>query len=70
MIDRQDANYINLLWTKFLATTMSKSLLPSDRSTSASDQKWFPLHFFHCDNSTTPLPLVALQYQEVEIQGH
>jgi hypothetical protein len=68
MIDRQDANYINLLWSKFLATTMSKSFSPQSAFGSAVGQKWFPLHFFHCDNSTTPLPLVALQYQEVEIR--
>jgi hypothetical protein len=29
---------------------------------------YYPLHFFHCDNTTTPLPLVALQYAEVEIR--
>ena len=68
MIDRQDANYINMLWTKFLSTTMSKSFQPIGTKASADGQKWFPLHFFHCDNSTTPLPLVALQYQEVEIR--
>lgn len=67
MIDRQDAFYIDALWPKFLSTTSSKSTRPSLMNSSAG-QAWFPLHFFHCDNSTTPLPLVALQYQEVEIR--
>ena len=69
MIDRQDAFYIDGLWTKFLATTPSKSTRPSLMTPSpGTTQGWFPLHFFNCDNSTTPLPLVALQYAEVEIR--
>ena len=67
MIDRQDAFYIDALWSKFLSTSSSKSTRPSLMN-AAAGQAWFPLHFFHCDNSTTPLPLVALQYQEVEIR--
>ena len=65
-VDQQDAFFINNLWTKFLATSASKSAKPSAGTGAAGC--FFPLHFFSCDNNTTPIPLVALQYQEVEIR--
>jgi hypothetical protein len=64
-IDRQDAFFIDQLWPKFLATTPSKCLEPS--SLAAADQ-FLPLHFFSCDNVTTPIPMVALQYHKVELR--
>ena len=71
-VDQQDAFFINSLWTKFLATSASKSAKPSDAGLAAGagagKASVFPLHFFSCDNNTTPIPLVALQYQEVEIR--
>ena len=60
-IERQDAFFINYLWPAFLAPTSSKNVVPSDK-------KFFPLHFFHCDTQTTPLPLVATQYHNAEIR--
>ena len=62
-VDRQDGFFINSLWPKFLATTPSKCVEPSTLS-----PVFFPLHFFSCDNITTPIPLVALQYHGVEIK--
>lgn len=62
-IDRQDAFFMNYLWPKFFATASSKNQRPS-----AGSANFFPLHFFHCDTQTTPLPLVAMQYQEAEIR--
>ena len=61
-IDRQDAFYSSSLWSRFLAPCASKNAVPS-----ATD-KFFPLHFFHCDNLTTPLPLVGLQNAPIEIR--
>jgi len=61
-IDRQDAFYSNSLWSRFLATSASKNGVPSDTD------EIFPLHFFHCDNLTTPLPLVGLQNAPLEIR--
>lgn len=61
-IDRQDAFYTNSLWSRFMAPCASKNLEP------ATQNKFFPLHFFHCDNLTTPLPLVGLQNTPVEIR--
>lgn len=63
-VDRQDAFFIDQLWPKFLSTSSTKNRFPSDFT---GDQTFFPLHFFNCDESTTPLPLVALQYHECEL---
>jgi len=60
-IDRQDAWYSANLWPKFMTTTSSKALYPGTKQV-------FPLHFFHCDSQTTPLPLVAMQYHNPEIR--
>ena len=61
-IDRQDAFYSNSLWSRFMAPCASKNQEP------ATQDKFFPLHFFHCDNLTTPLPLVGLQNTPVEFR--
>lgn len=62
-IDRNDAFYLDSLWSKFLATSSTKHVSPTDLNAG-----FFPLHFFNCDNYTTPIPLVALQYHKVEIR--
>lgn len=59
-IDRQDAFY-GYLWKDSLAPSYSKLAL------SVTDTVQ-PLHFFHCDSQTTPLPLVAMQYHNTEIR--
>lgn len=64
MVDRQDANFMVNHWTKFLADSGAKCC--AFDSSSPGDNNWLPLHFFFCDG--TPLPLVALQYHEVEIR--
>ncbi len=72
LIDRQDATFMALHWQKFLADSGAKAM-PMDVNESDSiirdsifSSKILPLHFFFCDG--TPLPLVALQYHEVEIK--
>lgn len=64
-IDTQDAFFTDSLWSKFLATTPAKKFLPS--TATGTSTCFLPLHFFHCDENTTPLPLVALQYHECEL---
>ena len=73
MIDRQDAFYMVQLWQKFLLDSSAKGFatIPTsdDTTTTLSTflaSKWLPLHFFFCDSYG--LPLVALQYNEVEIR--
>jgi hypothetical protein len=61
MVDRQDSTFTNQIYTQFLADTDSKA------SHSPTNRKWTPLQFFFCADCCS-LPLVALQYQEVEIR--
>jgi hypothetical protein len=73
MIDRQDAFYMVQLWQKFLLDSSAKGFatIPTSDDTATTlttfiTAKWLPLHFFFCDSYG--LPLVALQYNEVEIR--
>jgi hypothetical protein len=72
MVDRQDAFFMVQLWQKFLVDSGAKSMAlvnDDDDSTSGAQilgAKWMPLHFLFCDSYY--LPLVALQYNEVEIR--
>ena len=69
MIDRQDGFYMSQLWQKFLIDSSAKgdaSAADYGAKTAYTNGKWLPLHFFFCDSCY--LPLVALQYHEVEIR--
>lgn len=76
MVDRQDAFFMVQLWNKFLLDSGAKagSLftqgVPTANArqdlTRAAGNTWLPLHFSFCDGY--PLPLVALQYHEVELK--
>ena len=59
LIDTQYPDYSLIQWTGLEANSYSKAQ-PS--------QKFYPLHFFFSDNWTNALPLVALQYHDVEIR--
>lgn len=75
MVDRQDAFFAVQLWNKFLLDQSSKgfasvtSAVASNdvgRSAGVNSSNWLPLHFSFCDGY--PLPLLALQYHEVELK--
>ena len=66
-IDRQDGFFSNYIWPRCMASGSSKNGRPSDPQ-DFPDTSVFPLHFFHCDSQTTPLPLVAMQYHNAEIR--
>ena len=74
LIDRQDAVFMVQYWQKFLNDSSAKgySLLGGSQDNSQTPMvnvlsaQWLPLHFFFCD--ACYLPLVALQYHEVEIR--
>jgi hypothetical protein len=78
LIDRQDGFYMNQLWQKFLIDSSGKNFsytthydavqpFIETEYQSIVTNRWVPLHFFFCD-SMCHLPLVALQYHEVEIR--
>ena len=71
LVDRQDGFYMTQLWQKFLLDSSAKGFAGMGGNfttplTSALSSTWLPLHFFFCDSCY--LPLVALQYHEVEIR--
>jgi len=70
-VDIQDALFQSLVWPNAgYANSEPKAMKAStwNSHTSTSDDNWFPLHFFFCDVFKNALPLVALQYHEVEIR--
>jgi hypothetical protein len=74
LVDRQDAIFMVQFWQKFLNDSSAKgySLLGTSQDSSTTPMQnilasqWLPLHFFFCDMCY--LPLVALQYHEVEVR--
>lgn len=74
LIDRQDSTYMVQVWNKFMVDSGAKASAAYDTTPTGDDDymlelmssTWIPLHFFFCDN--TYLPLVAIQYHEVEIR--
>lgn len=74
MVDRQDAEFMARKWQKFLLDTGVKNSLVNDQAFPGNVPaqnlvlaNFLPLHFFFCDEGPK-LPLVALQYNEVEIR--
>ncbi len=75
MVDRQDATFMILHWQKFLVDSGAKAMAIAATKQAGSDYygrntyerlEFIPLHFSFCDGQ--PLPLLALQYHEVEIK--
>ena len=67
VIDEQDSTYSTLIAPTLSAFSSSKSTSASlYDGTSAS--KFYPLRFSFCENWQSALPLVALQYHDVEIR--
>ena len=60
-VDSQTFDYMNEIWQVYLSDTWTKSM-----NGNIASNRFFPLHFFFCDNDMF-LPLLAIQYHEVEI---
>jgi hypothetical protein len=67
VIDDQDAFFTNNIAPNLFATGLAKSVAGElyDGSTAA---KFYPLRFSFCENWQSALPLVALQYHDVELR--
>jgi len=67
VIDEQDSTYSTLIAPTLSATTSSKSVSAGlyDGTSSVS---FYPLRFAFCENWQTALPLIALQYHDVELR--
>jgi len=61
MVDTQYMDYSSTQWKNCEANSYAKGA-------EVLNNLVYPLHFFFCDNWTNALPLVALQYHDVEIR--
>ena len=68
LIDRQDFAFTNDLSVDLLAQNLTKSALGSHYAGGNSLNWFYPLRFFCCENTKTSLPLIALQYHDVELR--
>ena len=65
-IDSQSYEFLVYAWQQYQAESYSKSLIISS-VISSTCTSFMPLHFFFCDMQSF-LPILALQYHEVEIR--
>jgi hypothetical protein len=65
-IDSQTFEFLSEAWQPYLAETYSKSTIINNGWTD-SCKNFLPLHFFFCDLHSF-IPIVALQYHEVEVR--
>ena len=67
VIDDQDSIYSTLIAPTLSATSSAKSVSSGLYTGSASEQ-FYPLRFAFCENWQTALPLISLQYHDVELR--
>jgi hypothetical protein len=65
-IDSQTFDFMADVWQVYMAETYSKCQTINN-NISQSNKNFFPLHFFFCDNDMF-LPLIAIQYHQIEIK--
>ena len=68
LIDRQDSTFTEYLAPDLFAQNLSKSSLGSTHGGANSLSYFYPLRFWFCENCQSALPVVALQYHDVEIR--
>jgi len=68
VIDKQDVTFSEEIAIDTLAQTYSKSFPASMHGGLGSQSFFYPLRFFFCENWQSSLPLVALQYHDVEVR--
>ncbi len=66
LIDAQTTDFMTEIWQAFLPETQAKSDTWNNLVSTTND-KFFPLHFFFCDNDMF-LPLLAIQLYPIEIR--
>jgi hypothetical protein len=67
VIDEQDSVFSTLIAPSVSATSSSKSI-SGDLFGGVSDSRFYPLRFSFCENWQSSLPLISLQYHDVELR--
>ena len=68
VIDKHDISFLEELSVDLFATNYSKSYAASLHSGHGNDSMFLPLRFFFCEAWQSALPIIALQYHDVEIK--
>jgi len=68
LVDRQDSTFTEYLAPDLLAQNMTKSRIGSSHGGAGTSSYFYPLRFWFCENCQSALPLVALQYHDVEVR--
>ena len=67
LVEEHDAFYALNLYGKFLVNNSAKGYAGRNAA-NPEDSTWLPFHFSCCDEAGCALPLVALQYHDVEVR--
>ena len=67
VVDTQDSTYSTLISPTLSATSFSKSVAAGIYD-GAGTAKFYPLRFSFCENWQSALPLISLQYHDVELR--
>ena len=65
VIDEQTSEFSQYIAPSILAQNLTKS---TSGFAQASESKFYPLRFSFCENAQTAIPLIALQYHDVELR--
>jgi len=69
LIDTQHYEYSASIHTDIMANSLSKSNYGSASGADGDPiAKWYPMKFWFCENWQSALPLIALQYHDVEVR--
>jgi hypothetical protein len=68
LIDSQDYDFSTNVHTEVMASALSKSIYGPGPSYNDNTNYFYPLKFWFCENWQSSLPLIALQYHDVEIR--
>src|SRR6056300_1471491 len=69
LIDTQHYEYSSNIHTDIMANSLSKSNYGSVPGANSDPvAKWYPMKFWFCENWQSALPLIALQYHDVEVR--
>lgn len=68
VVDTQDSVFTEEIAVDTLANNFSKCFPAGNHAGDASKSRFYPLRFFCCESWGSSIPLVALQYHDVEIR--
>ena len=68
LVDRQDSVFTEFLAPNLLAQNHTKSTESYNHGGFGKSSFFYPLRFWFCENTQCALPLVALQYHDVEVR--